>query len=141
MSSIVVRCEFTVINCGACGISFAVPEPWRLQKQRDHTGFRCPNGCSRAYVGESDVERIAREKREAENKLQARVNEAEHARLVAEKELDKVKRAKRKIEARVSHGVCPCCDRTFENLAKHMETKHKNVLEGGKTVKQVTAGE
>jgi len=29
-----------------------------------------------------------------------------------------------KIKRRVQHGVCPCCNRTFSNLASHMKTKH-----------------
>jgi hypothetical protein len=29
-----------------------------------------------------------------------------------------------KIKNRVGRGVCPCCNRTFENLARHMGTKH-----------------
>jgi hypothetical protein len=24
----------------------------------------------------------------------------------------------------VKHGVCPCCKRTFENLARHMKGQH-----------------
>lgn len=29
-----------------------------------------------------------------------------------------------KLKNRVSHGVCPCCNRTFENLQRHMASKH-----------------
>jgi hypothetical protein len=29
-----------------------------------------------------------------------------------------------KIRNRVGHGVCPCCTRSFENLARHMNSKH-----------------
>jgi len=29
-----------------------------------------------------------------------------------------------KLRNRVGHGVCPCCNRTFGNLARHMNTKH-----------------
>jgi hypothetical protein len=37
---------------------------------------------------------------------------------------------------RATAGVCPCCNRTFENVQRHMMTKHKNVVplaqKGGK---------
>ncbi|WP_159103999.1 hypothetical protein [Rhodopseudomonas sp. B29] len=29
-----------------------------------------------------------------------------------------------KIKNRVGHGVCPCCNRTFANLARHMAGEH-----------------
>jgi hypothetical protein len=34
------------------------------------------------------------------------------------------KAAKTKIKNRVAKGVCPCCNRTFQNLADHMKSKH-----------------
>jgi len=35
-----------------------------------------------------------------------------------------LKQEKRKIVARTSKGVCPCCNRQFQNMASHMKTKH-----------------
>jgi hypothetical protein len=29
-----------------------------------------------------------------------------------------------KIKNRVGHGVCPCCTRSFQNLARHMASEH-----------------
>lgn len=29
-----------------------------------------------------------------------------------------------KIKNRVGHGVCPCCNRTFADLQRHMNSKH-----------------
>jgi hypothetical protein len=29
--------------------------------------------------------------------------------------------------SRVSAGVCPCCNRTFQNVARHMKTKHPDI--------------
>ncbi len=34
------------------------------------------------------------------------------------------KAAKTKLKNRIKHGVCPCCKRTFQNIAKHIATKH-----------------
>ena len=28
------------------------------------------------------------------------------------------------LQYRVGHGVCPCCNRTFGDLYRHMSTKH-----------------
>lgn len=38
-------------------------------------------------------------------------------RLAAEREL-------KKIQTRVKGGVCPCCNRSFVQLTRHMKTKH-----------------
>ena len=34
------------------------------------------------------------------------------------------KAAKTRIKNRIAAGVCPCCNRTFQNLAKHMAGQH-----------------
>ena len=32
---------------------------------------------------------------------------------------------------RVHNGVCPCCNRSFQNLQKHMKTKHPEIAGKG----------
>lgn len=108
------------IDCGGCGIVFGVPNVWLENRKRSHKAWWCPNGCCRAYQEESDVEKAQRLAREA----QARVNQEQHLRLVAERERDKVLLQKKRLEKRVARGVCTCCNRTFENLARHMVSKH-----------------
>lgn len=29
-----------------------------------------------------------------------------------------------RLKNRAAHGVCPCCNRTFQQLARHMSAKH-----------------
>ena len=33
-----------------------------------------------------------------------------------------------RLQKRIHAGVCPCCNRTFTNVARHMKTKHPNVV-------------
>lgn len=33
-----------------------------------------------------------------------------------------------RIKNRVKHGVCPCCQRTFRQLAAHMKSKHPDFV-------------
>jgi hypothetical protein len=35
-----------------------------------------------------------------------------------------VKGVKTRMANRIKHGVCPCCNRTFLNLQRHMTTQH-----------------
>lgn len=123
----------------SCGILFAVPKTWNDERRRDHSSFYCPNGHIQSYLGESDVEKAYRLRAETERTMQAKVNEARHAQLVAESERDKAIKAKRRIERRISKGVCACCNRTFADLQRHMATKHKDYgLQPGNSPKQLT---
>jgi len=102
----------------------------------DHKIFYCPNGHAHHYQALSDVEIAVNER----NAAQATANEARHAMLVAQKERDELAEAKRKLEDRIFAGVCPCCNRTFSNLHRHMEAKHPDRAVGaGKNRKGIAA--
>ncbi len=127
----------TALVCGECGIEFHVPEHWRKAREDQGTTFYCPNGHPRVYC-ESTVTRLEREKRTLELSLQSQVNAAQHAKLVAERERDKAIKEKRKVERRIAHGVCPCCNKTFADVSEHMMTEHKDLrLPAGKSTKQI----
>jgi NMD protein affecting ribosome stability and mRNA decay len=109
----------TEIVCGQCGIKFAVPEDWRAAKQETGDGWYCPNGHCRAYT-ESDAakyRRLLQEEKDRHIKTLSRLNQAEASEQKITKELSRVKK-------RVHSGVCPCCNRTFQQLARHMKAKH-----------------
>lgn len=49
----------------------------------------------------------------------------DYAALLRERESVKAQSTRlRKVKDRVKNGVCPCCNRTFVNLQRHMHTKH-----------------
>lgn len=117
---------FSVTTCVNCGMQFAVAYHWLSEKRNNHKSFYCPNGHVLSYPSESGEEKARRLQAKAELEAQAKINSEKHLRLVAELERDKAIKAKRKIEKRISKGVCPCCNRTFEDLARHMGSKHKD---------------
>ncbi len=119
--------DLIVLTCchEKCGIVFAVPAWWEDARRKDHVSWCCPNGHSQSF-GESRQEKQIREQAQAALSLQAQLNEANHAMLVAQSDRDKEIRKRRKIERRIAKGVCPCCNRTFEDIARHMATKHKD---------------
>ena len=125
MSIVTMSVTLELLTCNNCAMQFAVPNLFIVERRRDHATFYCPSGHHLYYPEESDIARVEREKREAVNRLQAALNEKEHLLLVREKECDAAMRAKRCIESRISKGVCPCCNRTFGDLAKHIDSKHK----------------
>jgi len=111
---------FALNRCSDCGLSYATPEAWQNQRRRDHKTFYCPNGHGQHYPAESDVEKLQRQLRAA----QARATHAEDQRRAAERSLTAQKAATTRARRRAAHGVCPCCSRTFANVARHMTSQH-----------------
>lgn len=111
--------ELTTMKCGECGIVHAMPEHFREERQSKGGNWYCPNGHSRVYR-ESDVAAARRERDEALTKLSASKCETARekaARELAEKQITLHRR-------RTKNGVCPCCKRSFQNLKRHITTKH-----------------
>lgn len=132
-----ISSEYYLDTCITCGIHFAVPMGFERQRRDDGRSYHCPNGHSQRYT-ETTASRLEKEKAQLERTLQAKLNEAHHARLVAERERDKAVKDKRKVERRIAHGVCPCCNKTFADLSQHMVTEHKDFrLPAGKQTKRI----
>jgi hypothetical protein len=110
----------TVIHCPACFIPFWVPKGMQALRRQDHGSFYCPNGHSMSYSQETEAEKASRERdeaRAARDKAWVERDKAERDRDAAKKDLETVTR-------RQTHGVCIHCHRTFQNVARHMSTKH-----------------
>lgn len=112
--------DFHVESCYQCGVLFAFPIDLygSLLKSRERGSFYCPNGHQQHYLGKSDAEKAAeatRAQREAELRLQVERDQ----RLASERELKRIKQ-------RSKGGACPCCKRSFVQLARHMKTQHPN---------------
>jgi hypothetical protein len=97
-----------------------------FKNKRLHDGetFYCPNGHPQIYTN-NDAKRTknleAALKTETENSKWWR----EHAQSTA-RSLSATRGQITKIKNRISKGVCPCCNRQFEDLHSHMQEKHPN---------------
>lgn len=134
----VANVTFITTECANCHVVFAMPKEWNDHFRNTHQSFYCPAGHGQSYGGESDLEKIKREARTTELRLHSSLNSERHARTVAEKAQKKAELQKRRLEKRIAAGVCPCCNRTFGNLADHMKTQHKGELGSGKEPKMIT---
>lgn len=117
----------TVMVCGGCGVTFAMPQRLRDKRLNDHKNFYCPNGCCRHFVGETREESLEKQLRNANSRnahLADQLDSAKRSRDAYKGHLNRTKK-------RVKNGVCPCCNRTFQDLARHMETKHPRFNEEG----------
>lgn len=121
-----------VTDCGQCGVTYTVPYAMYEAMWRDGGYAHCPNGHSRGWqVGHVEQEDLRRERDRLKQQIAQVQDEAKAAIESAKKKADELRRHKK----RVSAGTCPCCNRTFSNMARHMETKHPEFV--GKTTNVV----
>lgn len=115
-----------------CGMSFQVPGWWDKGRRETHAIFYCPNGHQQSYQVESETEKMRRERNTAQQQLARAEQEASDA----NKRADLAQKQKRKLEKRMAAGTCPCCQRTFSNMAEHMKHQHPEFVEdsGAKVV-------
>lgn len=120
-------------DCCNCGVTFFVPSDLQARRKKDAKFFYCPNGHGQHYsVGEAD--RLRAQLAEAEKAKQRALKEKEWAqesarqdresRLAAERRLTAAKGQQTRLRNRIKNGVCPCCTRHFDNLQRHIATKH-----------------
>lgn len=112
-------------QCCSCGMSFAMTVDFRKRRIDDHKMFWCPAGHQQHYTGETEAQKLKIElerQKQIIDATQARANKAEIER-------EQISRAHKKMRTRVMNGVCPCCNRTFQNLLMHMKSEHPEFRE------------
>jgi hypothetical protein len=122
-SEFTVALKFTRLCCSECGVPWGVPEGYERNRRDDHKTFWCPNGHAQHFPQESEAERLRKSLHAAtlaRESAERRAREAAEARESAEKDAKRLK-------ARAKAGVCPCCNRTFKQLAAHMKNKHPEI--------------
>lgn len=112
--------------CSVCHVLYAVTERHRDRCCEDGSSFYCPNGHVQVFI-ESDNQRLTKERNEARRERDAnerwyQSERDDHSR--TKKQRNAFKGKVTEVKRRISKGVCPCCTRTFQNLARHMESKH-----------------
>lgn len=122
---------FTVIYCGheGCGVPFALNDEFIRQRREDHETWYCPNGHPRYYPRENETEKAKAAVRRLERQLANRdedLRAAKVAHAVTKGKLTKTRN-------RIAKGVCPCCNRSFANLQRHMTGQHPDYTEAGKS--------
>lgn len=130
-------CTLETHTCPTCGMVYAIPE--RMGDRAKELGhgkltWRCPRtGCAEriGYHGKSEEEqenaRLKRSlgwAREDAARQTARADQAEASARGQKAAKTRIKNDRERIVKRIKHGVCPCCGRTFKQVAAHMERMH-----------------
>ncbi|THK37666.1 hypothetical protein EHS39_13610 [Ensifer sp. MPMI2T] len=114
---------FVFAHCPACATGHAFPQALydAGMIRRDGLSIYCPNGHPWHYTkGETEIVRLRRERDRLQQKLAEVADERDAAIRCAEANAGKVRR----LETRSRNGLCPCCNRSFVNLRRHVATKH-----------------
>ena len=121
--------DLVTMVCPECGVLYAIPERLRADAEK-HGGFKhmwcCPNGHELGY-GENVEEKLRRQlesERDYAARLAAQRDQAQAAAKTQKGRATRFKNERDRERNRVAHGVCPCCNRTFQNLERHMASQH-----------------
>jgi len=120
MSQYVEQTWLETETCCNCGMVFAMPTDYMRRRRNDHEGFYCPAGHGQRYTGATEAQRLKKDLECKEAQLADARDRAN--RLMSER--DAAAKAHRKMRTRIANGVCPCCNRSFENLRNHMKSQH-----------------
>jgi hypothetical protein len=115
----------TVTHCW-CGIALAIPENLYRVANDEGRDVYCPLGHTFVY-GDSYKERLAK----AEKKIAAEQQRVRATRDLLEQEERSHSATKghlTRVRKRVHRGVCPHCHRHFENVERHMASKHPKAV-------------
>ena len=129
-------------TCCKCKMQFAMPDSFHstMLQLSENGSFYCPAGHAQHYIsGKSDLQK-AQEKadeyrRQAERAIQKAAQLQDEV-AIASRSAAAYKGVATRMKNRARAGVCPCCNRTFQNLANHMKSQHpeaelNNVIEFG----------
>lgn len=120
--------QHVVTECPTCGVVHTIPKVVYDNLQREGGYYHCPNGHTWGWSKDScERERLRRERDQLKQQI-ARVEDEKRAAVAqAESRAARAEAAQKLTERRARAALCPCCNRSFQNVARHMATKHKGV--------------
>ena len=117
-SSIWIQHEYVPVSCGrdGCDEHFAMSRDTYDETRRTGRTWYCPSGHPRIWRGPTTEQKLA-DAQARETALRDQLHAAE-----ADAEATRVRLVRDR--HRFANGVCPCCNRSFDNVRRHMESKH-----------------
>jgi hypothetical protein len=129
MAAIEFSHSYETTTCCKCGVAIVMPDVVMKRFRSNHESFFCVYGHSQRFTAETEADRLKREKESLEKRLAWKTAEADGLERRRRAAVAQATKAKNKL-GRVANGVCPCCKRSFQNLMRHMQTKHPSFREG-----------
>lgn len=119
------------LNCADCFQHFAVDQELLNRLQQTGKTFYCPLGHGNVYR-DNELARLKKENQRLKTDLTWQERIAKNAREDAEnakRQKAAIKGQLTKTRRRIANGVCPCCNRMFVNVTRHMVSKHPDFKE------------
>ncbi len=119
--------QIQIITCASCSIDYGIGGDFQLRRREDHGTFYCPNGHENWYPQDNTEQRAIKERdaaRELAQRESRRRAMAEQEARTAEYQRRAAKGQLTKLRKRIANGVCPCCNRSFQNVLAHMANQH-----------------
>ena len=114
--------EFVTITCCECRMPFGMSRSFYDARRKDHRTFTCPAGHDQHFTGKSEADKLREQLERKDQMLEAAHQRADKM----ERQRNDVAKAHKRMRDRIKNGVCPCCNRTFQNLLRHMQTEHSD---------------
>jgi hypothetical protein len=117
----------SAVGCPTCGMVFGVPPIFEIERRRDHASFYCPAGHRQYYPHKSDEE-LLEEERQRAKRLSQRLEDEYQQHRKTERRLNATRGVVTRTKKRIAAGVCPCCQRSFAALGRHMADMHPDYV-------------
>lgn len=121
-------------TCILCGVVFGLNDAHQRALKETGDTFYCSNGHGMVYGNplKKRIEKLEAQLKQEEEEREywrrsCQAEEKDHK--ATKNQLRGTKATLTKTKKRVGNGVCPCCNRTFKQLARHMENKHPDYQE------------
>jgi hypothetical protein len=127
MAGFSVVTTYVIIDCFKCGALFGLPNDVNDELLARGRTFYCPNGHGQHYT--NSLQKQLQDERDRSARLNARLDQERAHSNAVERSRRATKGQLTKVKKRVANGVCPCCNRSFADLAAHMKSQHPNYVE------------
>lgn len=121
---------FRPCTCAECGIVFGIGAEYEVILRKKGTRFFCPNGHGLSF-GESEADKLRRERdklKQDQAWYEQRLKEVRDEASFERRRVSAARGQITKLKKRAAAGVCPCCNRTFQDLARHMAGQHPEFM-------------
>jgi hypothetical protein len=127
--------EFVETRCARCKERFCLTAETDALLRRSGQSFHCPWGHPLHFsLGPSEADKLRLDRDRLKQQVAQRDDEikqergwrqeAEAAAKGAERRVSAARGQITKLKKRASAGICPCCNRHFQELQAHMATEH-----------------
>lgn len=128
---------FEYFTCPECGIQTGCDQSYMARLRERKKSFFCLNGHSLSFNPQGDdaiksklalVEKQLLAKTRQLEMSEAETEEARRRSDALAKSLASTKSTLERTKKRAAAGVCPCCNRSFEVLHRHMQSQHPDYV-------------